>query len=187
MNTLEIPIVATEPPARPETRKRWAPRDRPPAIGRIFVGLLGAMAMLTTAALLLSDRAPGFLRSTFGERVRRLWGRIDAGNRVELAAGSEATQPDFMVHVALWAVVTVLIGLTIWTWRGLVFAVAVLVATSLGLELAQGRYAPSRNVEASDALANVVGIALGATAGGICYLVWSGGAAVVRRLRADRA
>ena len=186
MNTLEIPILVTEPPAR-SARERWAPRDRPPLVGRIFVGLLGVATMLTTAALLLSDRAPGFLRSTFGDRVRRLWERIDTGDRVELAAGPDVTQPDFMVHVALWAVVTVLVGLTIWTWRGLVFAAAALVLGSLGLELAQGRYAPTRNVEASDALGNILGIALGAAGAALCYLAWSGGAAVVRRLRPGRA
>ena len=185
MNTLEIPIVATGP--RSTRRARWAPRDRPPAVGRAFAGLLGLAALLTTAALLLSDRAPGFLRATFGDRARRLWERIDSGNRVELAAGSEVTQTDFMVHVALWAVVAVLVGLTIWTWRGLVFAVAFLVVGSIGLELAQGRYAPTRNVEGSDVLANVLGIASGATAAAICYSIWSGGATIVRRLRQDRA
>lgn len=143
--------------------------------------------MLTTAALLLSDRAPGFLRSTFGDRARRLWERIDTGNRVELTAGPEVTQPDFMVHVALWAVVTMLVGLAIWTWRGLVFAVGVLVVVSLGLELAQGRYAPSRNVEVDDAFANLTGIALGAAAAGLVYLVWSGAASIVRRLGNGRA
>lgn len=142
--------------------------------------------MLTTAALLLSDRAPGFLRSVFGDRARRLWARIDTGDRVDLAAGSQATQPDFMVHVALWAVVTVLIGFAIWTWRGLLIAVALLAVAGLGLELAQGRYASSRNVEASDALANLVGIGAGAATAGLCYVVWSGAAAIVRSFRRDR-
>lgn len=147
----------------------------------MFVGLLGVAAMLTTAALLLSDRAPGILRTVLGDRARRLWERIDTGNRVDLASGSTVTQTDFMVHVALWTVVTVLVGFTIWTWRGLVIAVGILAATSIGLELAQGRYATTRNVEASDALANLVGIGAGATAAGFCFLAWSGVAVIVRR------
>ena len=103
MDTLEIPVV--EPGRQPSPpKRRWSPADRPPASGRLFVGLLGVAAILTTAALLLSDRAPGVLRSLFGDRARRLWERIDTGNRVELASGPDITQPDFMVHVALWSV-----------------------------------------------------------------------------------
>ena len=185
MDTLEIPVVEPAQPP-PQRRHRWSPNDRPPASGRFFVGLLGAAAMLTTAALLLSDRAPGILQSVFGERARELWERIDAGNRVDVAAGSEITQPDFMVHVALWTVVSVLVGVAIWTWRGLLIAVGVLAATGIGLELAQGRYATSRNVQATDALANLVGIGVGATLAGLCYLAWSGAAAIVRRSRRRR-
>ena len=185
MDTLEIPVV--QPPSHPPRhRRRWSPLDRPPAWGRLFVGLLGVVAMLTTAALLLSDRAPDILRSVFGERARQLWARIDSGNRVDLAAGSQVTQPDFMVHVALWTVVTVLAGFAIWTWRGLLIAVVTLAAASVGLELAQGRYADTRNVQASDALANLVGISAGATAAGLCYLAWSGTATIIRRARRVR-
>lgn len=184
MDTLEIPVI--EPERRPPPRRRWSPQDRPPASGRLFVGLLGVAAMLTTAALLLSDRAPGILRSMFGERARRLWERIDAGDRVDIAAGSDIAQPDFMVHVALWTLVAVLAGFAIWTWRGLLIAVAVLAIASVGLELAQGRYATTRNVQATDALANVVGIGAGATLAGLCYLLWSGAAAIVHRSRRRR-
>ena len=186
MDTLEIPVVEPDPPPL-SRRTRWAPHARPPAIGRAFFGLIGVGAMLTTAALLLSDRAPGILRSLFGERARRLWERIDTGNRVDLPAGSEiVTQPDFVVHVALWTVVTVLVGLTIWTWRGLVIAMALLAAAGIGLELAQGRFATTRNVQVSDALANLLGIGAGATLAGLCYVVWSGMAAIVRRSRRER-
>jgi hypothetical protein len=186
MDTLEIPVVEPER-HQPPLRYRWSPHDRPPVTGRLFVGLIAVAAMLTTAALLLSDRAPGILRSLFGERARRLWARIDTGNRVDLPAGSDiVTQPDFLVHIALWTVVTVLVGLTIWTWRGLMFAVAALAVTAIGLELAQGRFATTRNVQASDALANLIGIAVGATLAGLCYLAWSGAAACARRIRRIR-
>lgn len=90
------------------------------------------------------------------------------------------------MHIVLWTVVTVLIGLTIWTWRGLVVAAALLAAVGIGLELAQGRFATTRNVEASDALANLIGIGVGATLAGLCYLAWSAAAALLRTSRPDR-
>jgi len=148
--------------------------------------MLGFAAVLTTAALLLSDRAPGILRTLFGDHARRLWARIDAGGRVDTAPGSaaaELAQPDFLVHVALWATVTVLAGIAIWTWRGLVLGAAMLAAVSLVLEVAQGRLATTRSVEASDAAGNLVGVAIGTAAAGACYLAWSAGAAGLRRLR----
>lgn len=186
MDTLEIPVVAPDRPPAPRST-RWAPHARPPAIGRAFVGLIGVGAMLTTAALLLSDRAPGILRSMFGDRARQLWERIDTGNRVDLPAGSDVVaQPDFVVHVALWTVVTVLVAFAVWTWRGLLIAMVLLAVGAIGLELAQGRFATTRNVEASDALANLLGITTGATLAGLCYLVWSGTAALARRARRPR-
>lgn len=90
------------------------------------------------------------------------------------------------MHVVLWAVVTGLAGLTIWTWRGLLVAAALLAAVGIGLELAQGRFATTRNVEASDALANLIGIGVGVALAGLCYLVWSAGTAVLRTSRPDR-
>lgn len=143
--------------------------------------------MLITTALLLADRAPGVLRTVFGERARRLWTRIDAGNRLgDVSAGSaaaELTQPDFLVHVALWTLIATLVGIAIWTWRGLVIAGVVLGATSVALELAQGRYATTRSVEASDAAANLLGLAIGSSIAACCYLAWTGVAVAVRRLR----
>lgn len=191
MNTLELPVVASDQPgpttvgAHRTRRRRWAPQDRPAPGLRIFVGLLGVTAMLTTATLLLSDRAPGILRAVFGERAQRLWARIDADNRLDAPAGAvatEVTQTDFVVHVALWTVVAVLAGLAVWTWRGLVIVCIALASASVALELAQGRLATTRAVEATDAAANLVGIAVGATIAGVCYLVWSGAATARRRL-----
>ena len=92
-----------------------------------------------------------------------------------------------MAHVAIWAVVAGLVGLALWTWRGLMIAVVALAAASLLLEAAQGRYASTRTVQATDAFANLVGVALGAVAAGVCYLAWSAAAAAVRRLRPGRA
>lgn len=172
------------PSVDPGRRIRLAPRDRPPLGARLFVGLVGFGAILVTTALLLSDRAPGILRTMFGERAQRLWARIDAGDRINLPPGAvadEVTQPDFVVHVTLWMIVAALTGLAIWTWRGLVIAAGSLAPVSLGLELAQGRLADTRAVEASDAAANLIGIAVGATFAGICYLAWSTAAAARRR------
>lgn len=184
MDTLEIPQTPQVTWYRAEDRRpRWAPRDRPPAIGRAFVGLLGFTAMLIAAALLLSDRAPGVLRSLFGDRARRLWERIDGAETVGTAAGTEIASADFVVHVAIWAVVTVLVGMALWTWRGLAIGVAGLAVASVLLELAQGRYADTRTVQATDAFANLVGISVGAAGAGMCYLTWSAGAAIVRGFR----
>jgi len=194
MDTLEFPIIAPDPrraPPRPAMRRyRWAPRDRPPAAARVFVGLLSSVAMLITAALLLSDSAPGVLQTVFGERARQLWNRIDAGNRIgDASTGStaaEITQPDFLVHLALWTIIAALVGIAIWTWRGVMIASVALAAIAIGLELAQGRYATTRAVEASDAAANLAGIALGSSIAACCFLAWSAVAISVRRLRSPR-
>lgn len=193
MDTLEIPATRPRSSAAAPTharRYRRSPQDRPPATARVFVGLLGFVAMLITAALLLSDRAPGILRTLFGERARQLWNRIDAGNRLgDAPTGSAATelgQPDFLVHVALWATVAALIGIAIWTWRGLAIAGVTLAAISVGLELAQGRFATTRAVEADDAVANLLGLTLGSTFAACCYVVWTGLAISIRSLRSHR-
>jgi hypothetical protein len=146
--------------------------------------------MLITAALLLSDRAPGVLRTVFGDRARELWNRIDAGHRLGDApsgsAAAELTQPDFLVHVALWTTIAALVGIAIWTWRGLVIAGVALAVLAVSLELAQGRYATTRSVEASDAAANLMGLAVGSSIAACCFLAWSGIAVSVRRLRSPR-
>lgn len=183
MDTLEIPITEGAPAHPDVSVSGWGPRDRPPMASRLFVGFLGFGAMLSTVALLLSDRAPGALRSIFGERARRLWERIDASERVDLPAGSELPATDFLVHIAIWAVVTTLVGLAIWSWRGLALAAAGLAAASVLLELAQGRYAETRAVEARDAFANLLGISAGLVAVALCYLIWSGLASAVRQYR----
>jgi hypothetical protein len=183
MDTLELPIVDGEPATRIARRGGWGPTDRPPIASRLFAGVLGFGAMLSTVALLLSDRAPGVLSSMFGDRARRLWERIDASERVDLPPGSDLPATDFLVHIAIWAVVTTLVGLTIWGWRSLVIAAAGLAVASGLLELAQGRYAETRAVEARDAVANLLGIGVGLVAVACCYVAWSGVCAAVRRLR----
>lgn len=182
MDTLELPVVGHGPSRHGARRRGWGPSDRPPVGLRLFFGVLGVGAMLSTGALLLSDRAPGVLQAVFGDRARQLWERIDASARVDLPPGSELPGTDALVHIAIWAVVATLVGLTVWGWRGLVFVTVCLAAASGLLELAQGRYAETRAVEASDAVANLLGIGVGVVVVAVTYLLWSGVAGVVRRL-----
>ena len=190
MDTLELPTVAPErvtwyhvdPPHR-----RRSPRDRPPAVLRAAIGLLGVGAVLAATALLLSDRAPGLLQLAFGERAHRLWERIDAAERVGFRPDADVPPTDFLAHVAIWAVVAALFGLAVWSWRGLVGTAVLLAGTSLLVELAQGRYATLRTVQADDAVANVIGVSFGVLTAAACYAVWSLVAGVVRAVRRPRA
>ena len=191
MNTLEMP-TAELPTARParvtwyvaETpRRRRSPRDRPPIGVRVAVGFLGFASMLAAAALLLSDRAPGVLTTLFGDHARQLWERIDATERIALPSTSEIPPTDFVAHVAIWVVVTTLIGLAVWTWRGLAVGVVALSGVSLLLERAQGRYASTRTVQVDDAVANLVGVGIGTAAVGVCYVAWTAGASLARAVR----
>jgi hypothetical protein len=128
-----------------------------------------------TAALLLSDRAPGLMRRVLGSSAERLWARIDAAG-APTALGEEArTRPDFVVHLVIWAVVTVLVALTVWTVWGVVWAMVGTLAASVTLELLQGRWTHSRAVEAVDLVANTTGVLIGGVAAlgimGICSAV----------------
>ena len=184
MDTLELPIVATTPSASSaDGRRTRGPVDRPPLVARVFVGLIGVGASLCTVALLLSDRAPGALRSVFGDRARDLWARVDATERVDLPSTGALPPTDTLVHVAIWAVVAALLALAVWSWRALVVGGVVLVVVSGVLELAQGRYSSTRKVELRDFVANLVGIGAGLAVAALCYLAWTGLARLVRRLR----
>ncbi len=184
MDTLELPIVTDgEGRAQDIGRRRRGPVARPPGVVRLLTALLGVGAATATAALLLSDRAPGVLQAVFGARAQRLWERIDASERVDAPARSELPPTDFLVHVSIWAVLATLVGLAIWSWRGLAVSALVLMAASLGLELAQGRYSTTRAVELNDAVANFLGITVGVLVAVTCYLVVSGLAGIARLLR----
>lgn len=183
MDTLELPVVDTaELPAVATTASPRRRQARPPFVLRMFAALAGVGASLVTVALLLSDRAPGLVETAFGDRARRLWERIDASERAQFVTEGELPQTDFVVHVLIWTVVAALVGLAVWSWRGLAVS-AVLVATASGLlELAQGRYATTRVVEARDMIANLLGVGLGIALAALCYLVWSMFAALGRSL-----
>lgn len=135
---------------------------------------VGALATgLFSAALLLSDRAPGVLRTVLGPRIERLWNRVDLAGRPAELAGEAASQPDAVVHVVLWAVVTVLAVLTLWSWRATPFVVVAVAAASLVIELGQGVWSETRAVERSDMAANLLGTGIGAAVAIAAMGLWS--------------
>jgi hypothetical protein len=145
---------------------------------RAVVGLLGLGVVVFNVALMLSDRAPGVLRRLFGDVVDRLSDRIDQAPRIP---ADQLPSNDAIVHIAVWGAATALVGLTIWTWRGLAGAAAGVLALSLAVEVGQGVYSTSRSVEMSDALANAAGVALGTLGAALGFVLWSAGSVLFGR------
>lgn len=152
---------------------RRSPRHRPPIAVRAFVALIALGACVFAAALMISDRAPALLVDVFGDTARQLWDRIDVGQRARLATDASLPEKDFVVHVAVWGVVTCLVALAIWTWTGLVATVFAVFGLSVVIELAQGRLSSTRSVDPVDVVANGIGVALGATAAAVAFAGWS--------------
>ena len=169
------------PPSRPRRARRpdsivrspLGPGGRPFQGWRVVPLLLGLAAGAANAVVLLSDRAPGLLR-----RISR---RIDTG--VDRAAGATGIDvpgrnvrvpptSDFDVHVAIWAVAALLVGLAMWSWLSLLLANGVLFSASVALELAQAGYTRSRNVELTDVAANAVGVLTGTLAVAAFAALW---------------
>lgn len=122
---------------------------------------------------MISDRAPAVLVDLFGDTVRQLWDRVDASQRARFATEAPLPEKDFVIHVAVWASVTGLVALAIWTWRGLVAAVFGVFGLSVVIELAQGRLSSTRSVESVDVVANGVGVVVGATTAVVVVVGWS--------------
>lgn len=139
----------------------------------MLIGLCGFVAVGFTGALMLSDRAPGFLRVVFGERIRQLWERIDAGGRTDVITAGARPETDFVVHAAIWAVVTILVGLAVWSWFGLLASAVGVFGLSVVIELAQGRWSSTRQVELRDLAANALGVSVGVVAAAFVYAAWS--------------
>lgn len=158
------------------------PVHRPPVAIRAVAALLGVMVLLFNAALMLSDRAPALLRLVGGDLVRRASERIDAGERVsQVASDARVADGDALVHIVVWALAIVLVGLAVWTWRGLVIgAIAVWICSTV-VEFGQDRWTDTRSAQRDDILANLVGVGLGTAAVALCYLCWS--AVAVLRFR----
>jgi hypothetical protein len=133
---------------------------------------LSLAAVAANAVLLLSDRAPGLLR--------RISSRIDAGvSRAAGAAGVDVSgrdvrvpRSDFDVHVLIWAVAALLVGLAAWSWLSLAIASATVFTASVALELAQRTYSNSRRVQFDDVVANGVGVVAGACLVAAFALAW---------------
>ncbi|MEJ7799617.1 MAG: hypothetical protein WKF60_03805 [Ilumatobacter sp.] len=161
---------------------RSSPRHRPPAGLRWLIGLFGFAAVGFAGALMLSDRAPGFLRTVFGQRARRLWERVDAGGRTDVITTGGRPETDFVVHVAIWVVVTMLVALAMWSWLGLLASAVGVFGSSVLIELAQGRWSSTRHVELRDVAANALGVSAGVVAAAAVYVAWSAVAGTVAAL-----
>lgn len=160
--------------------RRPGPHRRPPVGLRVLAGVLGLGASLFTVALMLSDRAPGVLKALFGDRARRFWERIDASGRADFVTADRVPESDNLVHIAVWAIVMLLVAMTVWSWRWLVVAAPMVIGASAVVEVGQGRWAETRSVEASDIVANGLGVCLGVAAAALLYLAWSAVLALIR-------
>ncbi len=130
------------------------PGGRPFARWRPVVALLAVGTLLTAALVLLSDRAPGLL-SWFSDR-------IDAGSSTAAQVASRV-QPRtaFQTHLLLWAVVTALAGLAMWSNPSVLGAATAVLILSLASERAQDVLTQTRDLQISDAVANVFGVLAG--------------------------
>lgn len=161
---------------------------RPPLALRALLAPLALLALAMTVALMLSDRAPGVLSDLFGDDARRLWARIDASGRADFVTDGERPEPDAVVHIVVWAAVTALVALIVWSWRHLPIVALGVFVGSMAVELAQGRWSSTRAVERSDMMSNALGVALGAVAAALVYGSWAVVAgAVARRPRRSGA
>lgn len=140
------------------------PGGRPLRGWRFLPLLLALGAFAANGVILLSDRAPGFLS--------RLSRRIDA--EVSRAAGATGIdvpgrnlgvpRSDFDVHVVIWAVAALLVGLAMWSWASLLLGNGLVFVGSVGLELAQSAFTSTRTVQFHDLLGNAVGVFTGTCA-----------------------
>ena len=169
----------TEPGRRPPL----GPGGRPFRGLRVIPLLLSLCAVAANAVILLSDRAPGL----FG----RISARIDAG--VSRAAGATGVdvpgrdlrvpRSDFDMHVLIWMVAALLVGLAAWSWISQFVASATVFASSVALELAQRTYSSSRTVQFQDVVANAVGVAAGTCLVAVFALAWKAMTATRTALR----
>ena len=137
-------------------------RYRPPIGVRALLAVLALSACAFATALMISDRAPGVLVDVFGDAARELWDRVDASQRARFVTDGALPEEDFVVHAVVWASITGLVALAIWTWIGLIGAIVGVFGLSVVIELGQGRFSSTRSVEFVDVVANGVGVAAGA-------------------------
>ncbi len=168
-------LVAVSISSRPVSRARatpLGPGGRPLRGLRAIPTLLVLGSVAANAAILLSDRAPGLLR--------RLSVKIDAGGSKAAGVASRAhiSTDDFAIHVLIWGIAAVLVGLAAWSWGSMLFGGAAVLASSVGLEAGQRFFSTTRTVQAADVTANALGVAAGLGAVAVLALFWLGAAAV---------
>ena len=151
-------VDVSRPVAQPLTAGGYVsplgPGGRPFARWRPAAALLSLGALLISAVLLMSDRAPGLLS--------RVSARIDAGSSraARLAAGTRP-QSDFEIHIIVWAVIALLVGLTMWSNRSLVASAIVVLLASVIAERAQAALTTTRELQLSDLVGNTLGVLAG--------------------------
>ncbi len=178
-------VVTITTAERSEVRGRaqTRPAARPSRAFRAFVGLLAVGAGLFNVALMLSDRAPALTERIFGDFAGRLTDRLNRSEQIGSLTEGRNPGNDAIVHIGVWFVAMVLVGLAIWRWAPLIIAAVLLFAGSVLIEIGQGRYSSTRNVEMSDVFANGAGVTLGVVASAACYLTWSGFSSAGARVR----
>jgi len=130
-------------------------------------------AFAANAVILLSDRAPGLFR--------RVGNRIDAG----VPGGNvRIPQSDFGVHIAIWGIAALLVGLGMWSWLSLAAAEGTVFASSVAFELSQRVLTRTRSVSLSDVIGNVTGVLVGTATVVAFVLAWR--AVSTRRSSPDR-
>lgn len=147
------------------------PGGRPFRGWRIVPLLLSLGAGAANAVVLLSDRAPGLL----GRIARRIDAGVDRAANVtgiDVPGRVVARPSDFDVHVAIWAVASLLVGLAMWSWLSLVLANSLVLGASVALELAQAGYSRTRAVELSDMAGNAVGVLAGTVVVAVFAVLW---------------
>lgn len=154
-----------------------SPRHRPPLVLRALIALLGLGAVAFNAVLMLSDRAPRVSRRLGGELMVRLSERLDSGGR----AGRFIDDPrlpasDALVHIGVWGVAMLFVGLAVWSWRGLMIGAGAVFMLSAVIEVGQQRFTRTRTFELGDIVANGIGVALGTVVAAVGYGLWSASA-----------
>ncbi len=155
---------------RPVDRARstpLGPGGRPLRGLRVIPTLLVLGAMAANAAILLSDRAPGCSAGCRSASTQAESRAADVASRARIS-----TDSDFAVHVLIWGVATVLVGLAAWSWGSLLLGSVGVFASSLVLEAAQHFVTTTRAVQAADVSANALGVAAGLAAVTLFAVVW---------------
>lgn len=141
------------------------PGGRPFSPARVAVLLLVLGSLGVVGVLMLSDRAPGALRSVSD--------RLDAPARLPPnAVGDVTPASDTLVHLVVWGVVSALVGLVAWSWRSLAVGALGVLALATFVELAQDPLTRTRTTEASDLVTNAVGVGAGVLVVALWTLAW---------------